>query len=94
MTLSIQEVQHLALLARLNLSEEEKEQYAEHLSSILQYAEKLKELDTEEVEPLDHILPVFNVFRKDQVIPGPGQEKMLANAPLVEEGQYKVPKII
>lgn len=94
MTLSIQEVQHLALLARLNLSEEEQEKYAEQLGSILQYAEKLKELDTEEVEPLDHILPVFNVFREDQVTPSPDREKILANAPLVEEGQYKVPKII
>ncbi len=94
MTLSIQEVQHVALLARLNLGEEEKEKYAEQLGSILQYADKLNELDTEGVEPLDHILPVFNVFREDKVIPGPDREEILANAPLVEEGQYKVPKII
>ncbi len=94
MTLSIQEVQHVALLARLNLTEEEKLKYAEQLGSILQYVDKLNELDTEGVEPLDHILPVFNVFREDKVNPGPDREEILANAPLVEEGQYRVPKII
>ncbi|KUG03033.1 aspartyl-trna(asn) amidotransferase subunit c [hydrocarbon metagenome] len=94
MALSIQEVQHVALLARLNLREEEQVKYAEQLSSILQYAEKLNELDTDGVEPLDHILPVFNVFREDKVKPGPDREEILANAPLVEDGQYKVPKII
>ncbi len=94
MALSIQEVQHVALLARLNLREDEKEKYAEQLGSILQYADKLNELDTEGVEPLDHILPVFNVFREDKITPGPAREEILANAPLVEEGQYRVPKII
>ncbi len=94
MALSIQEVQHVALLARLNLRKDEEEKYAEQLGSILQYADKLNELDTEGVEPLDHILPVFNVFREDKVNPGPAREEILANAPLVEEGQYKVPKII
>lgn len=94
MTLSIQEVQHVALLARLNLTEEEKLKYAEQLGSILQYVDKLNELDTEGVEPLDHILPVFNVFREDKVNSGPDREEILANAPLVEEGQYRVPKII
>lgn len=94
MSLSIQEVEHVALLARLNLKEEEKEIFAEQLSKILDYANKLNELPTEGVEPLAHILPVYNVFRKDEVKSGTPRESILANAPLVEEGQYKVPKII
>jgi len=94
MALSIEEVQHVALLARLNLNQAEQERYADQLGSILQYVDKLNQLDSEGIEPLDHILPVFNVFRPDQVSPSPGREEILANAPLVEEGQYKVPKII
>ncbi len=94
MTLSLKEVQNIALLARLNLAEEEMLKYLEQMGSILQYADKLKEVDTEGVEPLAHILPVYNVFREDRVEPGPQREEILASAPLVEAGQYKVPKII
>lgn len=94
MTISFKEVEHVALLARLHLKEQEKEKYAENMGSILQYVDKLNQLDSEGVEPLDHILPVFNIFREDQVKPAPKREEILANAPLVEAGQYKVPKII
>ncbi|MGI6422756.1 MAG: Asp-tRNA(Asn)/Glu-tRNA(Gln) amidotransferase subunit GatC [Syntrophomonadaceae bacterium] len=94
MTISIKEVEHVAVLARLQLKENEKEKYARHMGSVLQYVDKLNQLDTEGVEPLDHILPVFNVFREDQVKPASNREEILANAPLVEAGQYKVPKII
>lgn len=94
MALSIKEVEHVALLARLQLSEQEKIQFAEQLGSILEYANKLNELDTDNVEPLDHILPIYNVFRNDEVQPGTPREEILANAPVVEDGQYKVPRII
>lgn len=94
MALSIKEVEHVALLARLQLTEQEKTQFAEQLSSILEYANKLNELDTDNVEPLDHILPIYNVFRNDEVQPGTPREEILANAPVVEDGQYKVPRII
>lgn len=94
MTISIKEVEHVAVLARLQLKENEKEKYARHMGSVLQYVDKLNQLDTEGVEPLDHILPVFNVFREDQVKPASNREEILANASLVEAGQYKVPKII
>jgi aspartyl-tRNA(Asn)/glutamyl-tRNA(Gln) amidotransferase subunit C len=64
MTISIKEVEHVAVLARLQLKENEKEKYARHMGSVLQYVDKLNQMDTEGVEPLDHILPVFNVFRQ------------------------------
>lgn len=94
MALTIAEVEHVAELARLTLSEQEKAVFAEQLSGILTYVEQLNELPTAEVEPLSHILPVYNVFREDTVQPSPPREDMMANAPLPEDGQYKVPKIV
>ena len=70
MALTIKEVEHVALLARLSLSDEEKALFSRQLSSILEYVDQLNELDTDDVEPLTHILPVFNVFREDVVRPG------------------------
>jgi aspartyl-tRNA(Asn)/glutamyl-tRNA(Gln) amidotransferase subunit C len=94
MALTIQEVEHVALLARLSLNEDEKKTFAEQLSSILDYADTLKVLNTEGIEPLTHILPINNVFRADEIKSSKPRDEMLANAPLAEEGQYKVPKII
>jgi aspartyl-tRNA(Asn)/glutamyl-tRNA(Gln) amidotransferase subunit C len=94
MALTIKEVEYVAQLARLQLNENEKQTFAEQLSSILEYVEKLNELPTDGVEPLAHILPVYNVFRADEIRPGTPREEILANAPLVEDGQYKVPKIM
>ncbi|CFY01722.1 Aspartyl/glutamyl-tRNA(Asn/Gln) amidotransferase, C subunit [Syntrophomonas zehnderi OL-4] len=94
MALTIKEVEHVALLARLELDDFEKELFAQQLSSILEYVDKLNELDTDGVEPLAHILPIYNIFRKDEVKPSSSREEILANAPLVEIGQYKVPKIM
>jgi len=92
--ISVKQVEQVAYLARLELTEPEKQLFAEQLSSILDYANKLNELDTEQVEPLNHILPIYNVFREDIVQPSPPREDILSNAPLVEDGQYKVPRII
>ncbi|HWQ76549.1 MAG TPA: Asp-tRNA(Asn)/Glu-tRNA(Gln) amidotransferase subunit GatC [Syntrophomonas sp.] len=94
MALTIEEVEYVAQLSRLELNEEEKQVFAEQLSSILAYVEKLNELDTDGVEPLAHILPVYNVFRPDEAKPGTAREEILSNAPQVEAGQYKVPKIM
>jgi len=94
MALTIKEVEHVAILARLSLSEEEKEVFAEQLSSILDYADRLNEIVTDDVEPLAHILPIDNIFREDIKKPSTSREEILSNAPLVEDGQYKVPKII
>lgn len=94
MAISVKQVEQVAYLARLKLSEQEKQLFADQLSAILEYADKLNELNTAQVEPLHHILPVYNVFREDEVKPGPPREEILANAPQVEDGQYKVPRII
>jgi aspartyl/glutamyl-tRNA(Asn/Gln) amidotransferase, C subunit len=94
MALTIKEVEHVALLARLSLNEDEKERFCDQMNSILNYADTLNSLPTDDVEPLTHILSVDNVFRTDEVKPSADREDMLANAPLAEDSQYKVPKII
>ncbi len=94
MALTIAEVEHVAMLARISLNQSEKEQFALELGLVLNYADRLKSLQTDNIQPLDHILPVSNVFREDVVIGSPDREDMFANAPMAEDGQYRVPKII
>ncbi len=92
--ISIKEVEHVALLSRLELTSEEKELFAKQLSKMLEYARRLQDLDTENVPPTAHILPLQNVFRDDH----PGEhmpvDKVLANAPESQEYFFKVPKIL
>jgi aspartyl-tRNA(Asn)/glutamyl-tRNA(Gln) amidotransferase subunit C len=92
--ISREEIEHIASLARLYLTEEEKELFGSQLGSILDYMEKLNELDTRDTEPTSHVLPISNVMRGD--IPGHSisKEDALRNAPGHTEKFYKVPKII
>ncbi|MDI3518239.1 MAG: aspartyl-tRNA(Asn)/glutamyl-tRNA(Gln) amidotransferase subunit [Caldanaerobacter sp.] len=94
MAISKSEVEYIAKLARLKFTEEEIEAMAQELSKILDYVNKLNELDTENVEPTAHIVPIHNVFREDEVKPSMPREKVLMNAPYKEQGCFKVPKII
>lgn len=94
MKISKQEVEHVAKLARLELSEQEKEMLTGQLSNILTYVEKLNELDTKDVEPTAHVLDVRNVMRDDAAALSLDQDRALANAPEKAAGHYKVPKII
>lgn len=94
MSLTIDEVEHVALLARLILNDKEKEEFAGQLSLILDYVNRLNEINTDEIEPLTHILPLYNVFREDIAEASPSRDEILANGPLLEDGQYKVPKIV
>jgi aspartyl-tRNA(Asn)/glutamyl-tRNA(Gln) amidotransferase subunit C len=87
-------VRRVAQLARLELSDQEIVQFSTQLSAIVNYIEKLNELNTDEVEPLAHCLPVCNVFRTDEVLPSLTQEQTLANAPDAENGYFKVPKVL
>jgi len=87
-------VEKVAHLARLEVSEEEKELFATQLSDILDHADKLNELDTEDVEPTAHALPIKNVFRKDEVQESLPQEDVLKNAPDADQGMFKVPQIV
>lgn len=92
--LTKEQVEHVALLSRLELSEEEKEKYARQLNDILGYIEMLNRLDTENVPPTAHVLPLKNVFREDQVCGHMPNQEALANAPAREDGSFKVPKIV
>jgi aspartyl-tRNA(Asn)/glutamyl-tRNA(Gln) amidotransferase subunit C len=94
MSITIKEVEHVANLARLELSEAEKEQFAGQLNAILKYAEKLNQLDTDGIEPTSHVLPLSNVMREDTVKPSWPIEKVLLNAPEEEDGQFKVPAVL
>lgn len=94
MAISKKDVEHVALLARLGLTEEEKKKFARQLSQILEHAGKISELDTKDVPPTSHVLPVKNVFRSDKSRSCLPQEKALSNAPKKEKGAFVVPKII
>lgn len=88
------EVEYAAMLARIELSEEEKELYSEQLSTILAFFDRLKEVDTENVQPTSHVVDLVNAYRADQVRPGPGVEAVLANAPERAQRFFRVPKIL
>ena len=88
------DVEHVAKLARLGLSEEEKTLFAAQLSAILDYADILKRIDTASVPPTTHALPLKNVYREDQVRPCPEVEAILANAPDPANHMFRVPRII
>ena len=94
MALTREEVLHVATLARLSLSPDEIELFTRQLNDILAYVEKLQELDTAGVKPLAHVIPMFNVFRKDEVTECLEREAALDNAPAREEGTFLVPRII
>ncbi|HUL44020.1 MAG TPA: Asp-tRNA(Asn)/Glu-tRNA(Gln) amidotransferase subunit GatC [Bacteroidota bacterium] len=94
MAVTMKDVEHVAKLAHLKFSEEEKAALLHDLNEILSYMEKLKEVDTSSVEPLSHVNPVGNVFREDIVIPSSDRETILKNAPDRTEEFFKVPKVI
>ncbi|MBV6717032.1 Asp-tRNA(Asn)/Glu-tRNA(Gln) amidotransferase subunit GatC [Paenibacillus chitinolyticus] len=94
MSITIKDVEHVAKLARLDLSAEEKEQFTEQLNAILKYAEQLGKLDTEHVEPTSHAMSVKNVTREDEVRPSLPLDKVMLNAPEEEDGQFKVPAVM
>ena len=88
------QVRKVARLSRLQLTDAEVGEFADQLSAIIGYVEKMNELDTENVEPLAHCLPISNVFRQDRVKESLGTEKALANAPQRDGEFFKVPKIL
>jgi aspartyl-tRNA(Asn)/glutamyl-tRNA(Gln) amidotransferase subunit C len=94
MELNRDEVRHVAALARLALSEEETAQFGRQLSQILTYIQTLNELDTSQVEPTSHVVPMANVWREDEVTPSSDREAILGNAPDRTEEFFRVPKII
>ena len=93
MKLTIEEVEHIAALARLDLSDAEKSLYAEQLSDILDYAAKLDDLDTEQIPPTARVLDTKLRLREDQDRPGLSRKDVLRNAPATKDGQFKVPPV-
>jgi aspartyl-tRNA(Asn)/glutamyl-tRNA(Gln) amidotransferase subunit C len=94
MSVTLQQVESIAALAKLTFSDEEKETFVDQFNQILKYMEKLNELDTENVEPTYNVLDLKNVTRADVAKPWLTQEEALANAPKSKHGFFSVPKVI
>lgn len=94
MKLSRTEVEHIAELAKLKLTEAEEEKFREQLSAILEYADMLNQLDTEAIPPTATVLPLRNVMRPDEVRPSFSSQEILANAPDEEEGCFKIKAVL
>ncbi|MHB8512321.1 MAG: Asp-tRNA(Asn)/Glu-tRNA(Gln) amidotransferase subunit GatC [Actinomycetota bacterium] len=94
MSLTTEQVQHVAKLARLTLTDDEVERFRGQLSAILEHAERVMSLARSDIEPTAHPLPLKNVFRPDVVGNCLTQEKALSTAPESEQGRFKVPRII
>ena len=92
--LSREEVEHVAQLARMALPDEELERVGKELNRILEHFNRLQELDTDDVEPTSHVLPMTNVFREDQVGESLPLEDVMANAPERSDEFFRVPRIV
>ncbi len=87
-------INRVSRLARLELTDDEKREFTSQLSEILNYVEKIKELDTERVKPADHIIDMSNVFRRDTAHESLNRDKIEAIAPEFKDGYFVVPRII
>jgi aspartyl-tRNA(Asn)/glutamyl-tRNA(Gln) amidotransferase subunit C len=94
MTLTKEQVEHIAHLARLKLTPDEVERYQAQLSAILEYANRLQSVDTSGIPPTFSVLPPRSVLREDKARPGLAPEDLLRNAPDSEAGQFKVPPVL
>ncbi|AXF57544.1 Asp-tRNA(Asn)/Glu-tRNA(Gln) amidotransferase subunit GatC [Salicibibacter kimchii] len=89
-----EQVKHVADLARLTFSDDELETFAKQMGDIIQYAERLNALNTEDVVPTTHVMDVRNVLREDEVRPSLNREDVLKNAPASKDGQFEVPSVL
>lgn len=94
MRLTREDIESVAHLSRLELSEEEKDKLTGHINKLLENFEKLQELDTTDVEPTSHVIPVSNVFREDTARPSLPAEDVLANGPQVADNCFVVPRVV
>lgn len=92
--ISDETIEYVGILAKLDLSEEEKEDAKKDMGRMLDYIDMLNELDTSGVEPMSHVFPMQNVFREDVVTNGDDRDAILSNAPKSFEGTFVVPKTI
>jgi len=94
MTISREQVQHVAKLARLALTPDEEDRFGQQIGQILDYVEQIEELDTSGLEPTSHCIPLQNVLRADEPRPSLPRKELLASAPVSEQGMFRVPKIL
>ncbi|MCD8084515.1 MAG: Asp-tRNA(Asn)/Glu-tRNA(Gln) amidotransferase subunit GatC [Clostridiales bacterium] len=92
--ISDETIEYVGILAKLELSDAEKEDAKRDMGRMLDYIDKLNELDTDGVEPMSHVFPVNNVFREDVVTNGDDRENIILNAPQKKDGQFMVPKTV
>lgn len=92
--LSKKDVEHVAWLAHIELSEEEKDLFTEQFNDILEYFKKIDEIDTEDIEPTYHVLDLKNVTRKDEIVPSMSSEEALKQAPRKQKKFFKAPRIV
>ncbi|NLG02612.1 MAG: Asp-tRNA(Asn)/Glu-tRNA(Gln) amidotransferase subunit GatC [Clostridia bacterium] len=92
--ISDETIEYVGILAKLDLSGEEKEQAKEDMGKMLDYIDQLNELDTQDVEPMSHVFSVSNVFREDVVVNGDMTKDILANAPKSKDNSFVVPKTV
>ena len=92
--ISDETIEYVGILAKLELSDEEKEEAKADMEKMLDYIDTLNELDTTGIEPMSHVFPVNNVFREDVVTNGDSREEMLANAPQRKDDSFEVPGTI
>jgi aspartyl-tRNA(Asn)/glutamyl-tRNA(Gln) amidotransferase subunit C len=94
MKASIKELEYNARLSMLILNDHEKELFLKNLNDFLGYAEKLDELDLENVEPVTHVIQIFNAVREDEIQPSMSRNRILMNSPEIQDGYFRVPKTI
>jgi aspartyl-tRNA(Asn)/glutamyl-tRNA(Gln) amidotransferase subunit C len=92
--ISKKEVEHVAWLARIELSEEEKDRFTKQFNEILDYFKKIDSVNTEEVPPMYHVLYLVNIFREDEVLPSLPEKEVLKNAPKKERRFFRAPRLI
>ena len=90
--ISDETIEYVGILAKLELTDEEKENAKKDMGSMLDYIDKLGELDTEGIEPMSHVFPVQNVWREDVVTNGDDRDAILSNAPGEKDGMFEVPR--
>ena len=94
MSVTLENIRGVAALARLELSPEEEERLTGELNRILEYMDKLNELDTDRVNPTAHVVPMTNAFRADRAELSPARDRVLQAAPELEDGYFRVPRVI
>lgn len=94
MAITMKDVEYVAKLAKLKLSREEKRKFQKELDKVIRYIDQLNQVDTENVPPTSHVVPMQNVLREDKVKPSLTQDEALANAPDKKDGHFRVPKVI